>query len=56
MAMGSGKKKNRRLYIIVAIVVVAVLVTVGVVAAKSGGTKIDPSKIEKSTRATSPRA
>ncbi|HUR37711.1 MAG TPA: efflux RND transporter periplasmic adaptor subunit [Terriglobales bacterium] len=47
MAMGSGKKKNKRLYIIVAVVVLAVLVTGGVVAAKSGGTKIDPTKIAK---------
>ena len=43
MAMGSGKKKNRRLYIIVGVVVLAVLVTGGVVLAKSGGTKIDPT-------------
>lgn len=47
MAMGSGKKKNRRLYIIIGIVILAVVVTGGVVAAKSGGTKIDPSKIAK---------
>jgi len=47
MAMGSGKKRNRRLYIIVGIVVLAVLITGGVVAAKSGGTKIDKNKIAK---------
>lgn len=47
MAMGNGKKKNRRLYIIVGVVVLAVLITAGVVAAKSGGTKIDPTKIAK---------
>jgi HlyD family secretion protein len=47
MAMGTGKKRNRRMYIIVALVVVAVLAVVGVVAAKSGGTKIDKTKIQK---------
>jgi HlyD family secretion protein len=47
MAMGSGKKKNKRLYIIIAIVVVVVLAAGGAVLAKSGGTKIDPSKIAK---------
>lgn len=47
MAMGSGKKKNRRLYIIIAIVAVVVLAAGGAVLAKSGGTKIDPTKISK---------
>jgi HlyD family secretion protein len=47
MAMGTGKKRNRRMYIIVALVVVAVLAVVGVVAAKSGGAKIDKTKIQK---------
>ncbi|HUS18328.1 MAG TPA: efflux RND transporter periplasmic adaptor subunit [Terriglobales bacterium] len=47
MAMGSGKKKNKRLYIIIAIVVVVVLAAGLTVLAKSGGTKIDPSKIAK---------
>ncbi len=47
MAMGSGKKKNRRLYIIVAVVVVIVLAAGITAVAKSGGTKIDPSKLSK---------
>jgi HlyD family secretion protein len=47
MAMGSGKKKNKRLYIIIAVVVVVILAAGGAVLAKSGGTKIDPTKIAK---------
>src|SRR3954447_22498492 len=46
MAMGSGKKKNRKIYIVVG-VVLAVLIVAGIVYAKSGGTKIDDSKIGK---------
>jgi HlyD family secretion protein len=46
MAMGSGKKKNRKIYIGVG-VVLAVLIIAGIVYAKSGGTKIDDSKIGK---------
>src|SRR3954452_9801646 len=47
MALGTGKKRNRKLYIIIG-VVVAVLAAVGIaVAAKSGGTKFDPSKMGK---------
>lgn len=47
MANGNGKKKSKRLWIIVGTVVI-VLVAAGVlIAAKSGGTKIDPSKLAK---------
>src|SRR6267154_2878124 len=46
MAMGSGKKKNRKIYIGIG-VVLAVLIVAGIVYAKSGGTKIDDSKIGK---------
>ncbi|MCU1311608.1 MAG: secretion protein HlyD [Candidatus Angelobacter sp.] len=46
MAMGSSKKKNRKIYIGVG-VAVAVLIVAGIVYAKSGGTKIDDSKIGK---------
>jgi HlyD family secretion protein len=43
--MANGKKKNRKLWIIV-VAVVLVLLVGGIVAyAKSGGTKIDPSKL-----------
>jgi HlyD family secretion protein len=47
MAMGNGKKKNRKLYIGIGVGVL-VLAAVGfVIAAKAGGTKIDDSKIGK---------
>ena len=47
MAIGTGKKKNKKLYIIIGVVVL-VLVAAGVgIAAKVGGTKIDPTKIGK---------
>ena len=47
MAMGTGKKKNRKLIIGVIFVVLVVLVVAGIVYAKSTGTKIDESKIAK---------
>src|SRR5258708_7717165 len=47
MAMGTGKKKNRKLFIIIGLVVVVALVAAGIVYAKSSGTKIDESKIAK---------
>jgi HlyD family secretion protein len=47
MAMGNGKKKNRKLYIGIGVGVL-VLAAVGFgIAAKAGGTKIDDSKIGK---------
>jgi HlyD family secretion protein len=47
MALGTGKKRNRKLYIIIGVVAV-VLIGVGIaIAANSGGTKIDPSKLGK---------
>jgi HlyD family secretion protein len=47
MALGTGKKRNRKLYIIIGVVLV-VLIGVGIaIAANSGGTKIDPSKLGK---------
>ena len=43
---GNGKKKRRKRIIITSVVVLGVLVLVGgLVAATSGGTKIDPSKL-----------
>ena len=45
---GNGKKKRRKRIIITSVVVLGVLVLVGgLVAATSGGTKIDPSKLAK---------
>jgi HlyD family secretion protein len=47
MAMGNGKKKNRKLYIGIGVGIL-VLAAVGFgIAAKAGGTKIDDSKIGK---------
>jgi HlyD family secretion protein len=47
MAMGSGKKKNRKLLIGIIVGVIVLAVVVGVVVAKSSGTKIDPTKLAK---------
>ncbi len=47
MALGTGKKRNRKLYIIIGVVVLVVLIVAGVAIANSGGTKIDPSKLGK---------
>src|SRR5215471_14313601 len=47
MALGTGKKRNRKLYIIIGVVILVVLVGAGIAIANSGGTKIDPSKIGK---------
>jgi HlyD family secretion protein len=47
MALGTGKKRNRKLYVIIGIVVLVVLIVAGVAIANSGGTKIDKSKIGK---------
>lgn len=47
MAMGSGKKRNKKLYIIIGVAVIVLLLVGGVIAAKSSGTKIDPSKLAK---------
>lgn len=47
MALGSGKKRNRKLYWIIGIVAVLVVAVAGIGYAKSGGTKIDPSKLGK---------
>src|SRR5438445_5982835 len=45
---GNGKKKRRRLIIWGSVVaVIVLLIAVGVIVAKSGGTKIDPSKLAK---------
>ncbi|MCU1287002.1 MAG: secretion protein HlyD [Acidobacteriales bacterium] len=46
MAMGTGKKKNRKIYIGVGVVLL-ILIVAGVLFAKSGGTKIDDSKTGK---------
>lgn len=47
MALGTGKKRNRKLYIIIGVVVLVVLIVAGVAIANSGGAKIDPSKLGK---------
>jgi HlyD family secretion protein len=48
---GNQKKKRRRLFIWAGIgLAIVLLITVGVFAAKSGGTKIDPSKLAKVER------
>jgi HlyD family secretion protein len=47
MANGNGKKRNRKLYIIIGLVVLLVLVGAVAVIASSGGTKIDKSKLAK---------
>jgi len=45
---GNGKKKRKRRIIYASIAVVLVLLVVGgLIAATSGGTKIDPSKLAK---------
>ena len=45
---GNGKKKRRKLIIWGSVgLVIVLLIAVGVIAAKSGGTKIDPSKLAK---------
>jgi HlyD family secretion protein len=47
VANGNGKKKKKRIYWVIGVVLL-VLVCAGVlIAAKSGGTKIDPSKLAK---------
>jgi HlyD family secretion protein len=47
MAMGSGKKKNRKLIIGIIVIVLVVVVVAGVVYAKTTSAKIDESKIAK---------
>jgi HlyD family secretion protein len=47
MALGTGKKRNRKLYIIIGVAVLVVVIAVVAYAANSGGTKIDPSKLGK---------
>jgi HlyD family secretion protein len=47
MANGNGKKRNRKMYIIIGAVVLLVLIGAGVMIASSGGTKIDKSKLAK---------
>jgi HlyD family secretion protein len=47
MAMGNGKKKNKRLYIIVGVVALVLIATGALIAFNSGGTKIDKSKLAK---------
>ena len=47
MALGTGKKRNRKLYWIIGIVAAVVIIGAVVGFAKSGGTKIDPSKLGK---------
>ena len=45
--MANGKKKSKRVWIIVGSILLVLIVVGGLVAAKSGGTKIDPTKLAK---------
>jgi len=45
--MAKGKHKRKRLFYLVGGVAVTVLIVVGLVAAKRGGTKLDPSRVAK---------
>ena len=47
MANGNGKKKKKRIFWIVGVIVVIVICAGALIAAKSGGTRIDPSKLAK---------
>ncbi len=47
MANGNGKKKKKRLIWIVSVIALLLVSVGGLIAAKSGGTKIDPSKLAK---------
>ena len=47
MAIGSGRKRNKRMYWIVGACLIVLLGAGILIAAKSGGSKIDPSKIAK---------
>ena len=47
MANGNGKNKRKKRWIIVVGIALIVVVVAGLVAAKSGGTKIDPTKMGK---------
>jgi HlyD family secretion protein len=51
VANGSSKKKKKRIYWIVGVVLLVLVCVGGVLAAKSGGTKIDPSKLAKVEKA-----
>jgi HlyD family secretion protein len=47
VANGNGKKKKKRWIVVAVVAVVLLLVVGGLMAAKSGGTKIDPTKLAK---------
>jgi len=47
VANGNGKKKKKRIFWIVGVIVVIVICAGALIAAKSGGTRIDPSKLAK---------
>src|SRR5437667_358587 len=50
MANGNGKKKSKRFLYILGAVAIVILITLGLVAATRGGSKIDPSKLAKVER------
>jgi len=50
VANGNGKHKRRNRWMIVGVVVVILAVVIGLVAARSGGAKIDPTKLAKVER------
>lgn len=50
MANGNGKNKRKKMWIVIGSILLVLVIVVGVVAAKSSGTKIDPSKLGKVER------
>ena len=50
MANGNGKRKRRTIWIAVLIFVVCLVAAAGLMAARSGGKKIDPTKLGKVER------
>src|SRR6266571_741955 len=50
MANGNGKRKRKTIWIVAFITVVCLVAVGGLMAARSGGTKIDPTKLAKVER------
>ncbi len=47
MANGNGKNKRKKRWMMAGVILLVLVVVIGLVAAKSGGTKIDPTKLAK---------